>query len=581
MIVTLGTLALAATTMSIATTCSDPLELNLDSQRAAQGNIYERELACGLEFTLPGDSTPLSLASESTLAFEFDDVACELTVTNNVARFDYANASQKCTDLLKSSALRWRARAGSTWFSIVWNAPKTSRYLVEEEGPKIPPLPSKVIFDQPHHRRHPNSPSWGMPILDQLEWKEDRTVAKGDLLAALESHAQHDTGLEILVYQRRSDGNQELAKLELQRKPKDTNVATTTTTNSGYPDFESECEAKAKAKERGAVTTPLGEARLLRRQRRKAARWKQNEWRYIVCVDATDPASPRVLVRTTKEGADPDAERHGAHLFAGHFVETLVWSRPDAKVAVVLGGSTGVRRLIAKADEAAEAAKSGSSATPRLWRTTFAGRSGEEDFIDLTIEQTYEVSENGSTKVVELRDIVLPFRVQDVFLGAFRLAATATWAPWDRTWTTRSRSATNPGHEVIIDEGAGSGLAHVEFVAGFSAFWFPVFEHERTVSVATFAGLGVLSGSSNGDLSVITSAHLAPVELVVGRNFGIGLDVSLRRTKRLRDGLDVGSPVTEGQDVTRFGITPTFGIVLNFSPEFTRTIGLARKGFGQ
>lgn len=620
--------------------CQDPHLVEVGT-KPSKSNRWERDVACGVKFVFPSSPKTASVVPTATPASEVGEKMCTLVPDAvGVLQLPEKGKSRNCDELFADDVAGWLFLVDDKWTGIEWEAPETSTYLMKSEDD---PLPVEVAYDQPHYRKLPSQVDWvkgesgDMGVFgSSIVANGGQAVARGGLEAALAAFSKKDTGLQVLVSVPDGSGEYQLAKLKVERTAavatavkgpellrtacrelvahestqveldarnatakanerseeaeavaKRSKLGTDAARRKGLADKAKDLaeqaeqlaeEAKGLAEKADELAT--GETRKTRRNRWKARAkaTRAEDWGYVICINAVDPNASEAVIVTTREGADPLAERTGTHIFSGRPIDVRVWANPKATVKVDLGGTAGLLNRVADPPGAAKAAVGVTKATAAKFRKQFAGRSTTEDFVDLKVTQTVKISKD---KTETLPEVVIPLRVEDAWVGAFRVAASAAWAPWDRTWKTRTRNtALNPGEEIAIDEGADSGLAHVELVAGYSVFWWPVYEDERTVSAATSFGLGVLSSGESKGLDLFSSVHITPVELVVGRYFGVGLDVSLRRTERLRSEYDVGSPISNGQDFTAFGVTPAFGVTLNFSPKFVETVGLARKGFG-
>ncbi|MCA9709776.1 MAG: hypothetical protein KDK70_28310, partial [Myxococcales bacterium] len=466
-------------------------------------------------------------------------------------------------------------------------------YRREGKQIEVLPLPAGIDVGSPYFVREGDGERWrkGPPL--------ERDPATGNLRipvgleAVVRKSVLQGTPLELLLV---VDGQPRLATIaHKEEEPEPEPDPDPTGAGSGGFDFEAACEAELAALMRPedpprASRPPGSTERQRQRQqsrehRRKRDRGVRQEWEYLVCIDFTEVKNPRVRVHTTRPGVDPEAEQGGAHLFAGRDVVLRAWHRKGVGLEATLGGTVGFRSFTYVPDFEAfrgqgagpKGADTRPPVDPTPYGKRFSGRKADDQPVTLTVAASATQGTGKDAQQIRVAELQHPFRVTDVYLGALRLSVAGTWAPWDRRYgTATSTTPQNPGEEVVITDGADLGLANLELLAGYTVFFTPVYHGERTVTAGSYFGLGVLGTDTAKGLDALTSGHVG-LELAVGRDFGIALDFSLRRTQKLRGDLDVGSPV-EGRDIDRLGITPAFGVVLNLSPRFWKAVGAARKG---
>jgi hypothetical protein len=164
----------------------------------------------------------------------------------------------------------------------------------------------------------------------------------------------------------------------------------------------------------------------------------------------------------------------------------------------------------------------------------------------------------------------LEFWVEGTYSGAFRVGVAGILLG---SLDQRYRAETRPDSlqkEIVATERSAMDL---DLVIGYSPYLDSGGRAASGCESAPFCfnpyfGLGLMSASSNGDLTWMKSVHLG-VEWELTEAFAVALTANLRRVERLASGYRPGYPV-DGQvpvdDVFVFG----FGVVINLSPEFLR-----------
>ncbi len=570
-----------------------PPSVQLNADEVVQVNGWQADIAQKIILAPPASNSATTLELAAKSQSWFTPERCTLTRTAS-DRFELEPRSTQatCRSLWKSSG-EIGLQLGAESFSLEFVRPDIETPLpltvTQAQGAatpsqresttargtdvyvEIPPFLPNGLTPRPYLYRA-SSGEW-------IESQEPLAIgadtgrmeiapAMADLLVA---HAVHDAPLTILVWK-----DAELHRLELE-----TQTVITTDEDPETFDFTRSCACElskltrdpriANACESGPGPAAMRSAKQLRKDRRRAVR---ADWDYLVCVDMTTPTSARVRVRTTRAGADPAAESGGSHLFSGRPVHTRVWYPEGYEVDVSLSGeATTTREYIYDPGFGGESGGTKSSVPAPAedpYTESFHGRKGGP------IKLSVQVSRQGDdAKTFKMEH---PFAVTEVYLGAIRLSAGFSWAPWEREYTgITSTDTSNPGRHVGLAAGNPGGLGHAEVLAGYSLFFRPVFEGERTVTAGGYLGLGILGTDGKG-IDAISSLHLGP-ELVIGRNFGLAITASLRRTKTLRDPFVVGDSIGDGESFERHWFTWGFGLVLNLGPRFWKSVGTARKGF--
>lgn len=301
-----------------------------------------------------------------------------------------------------------------------------------------------------------------------------------------------------------------------------------------------------------------------RKARNKAVR---ESWHYVVCIDASNPNDIEPHRKTTVDGADFDFVDRGNHLFEGRKVEVRVWHRADQEVNIDLDGEEGTTNHIYDATTT-----DGFVEDTHKWTSqSFPGRR-----TDQTVQLSVTVTSADSKAVIATHEET--YGVTAVYRAAIRFGLVGLVSPFAREYSDRAATdaANNPGKVITVDGGGRSPLLHSELVTAMSVFFTPVYQGETTVTGGAMFGLGILATGGKEGFNALTSVHFG-LELDVGRDFAIAAIVALRRTDVLKDGYFVGRAVADDEQYTRFGVRPSFGLMLTWSPAFTQAFGKARK----
>lgn len=302
------------------------------------------------------------------------------------------------------------------------------------------------------------------------------------------------------------------------------------------------------------------------------------DWFYYLCVDFTDPTSPEYLTFPVgPEGIDITADHdapHG-HIFAGRRIKVRMWYARKSKGAdIELSGKIAPPqtlyidpRISGEGPPGLTRGKNGALLSAGITSRMEEFESSNARYRTLTVS-------TGGANPSQRQSFTRMLRVEQVYNGALSVGIGFSWAPWDRRYELRTSSTIdNPGKAVGVSEGEGQGLPAIELTLGYVHFFEPVHEHRGNTVFGWLFGVGVLQADGSG-IDLITSIHTGPA-IAIGRDFSIVASVSLRRTEWLIGGNRVGSavPNSTSEVPTSFGVTPGFGIIVNFSPALFDAIG--------
>jgi hypothetical protein len=286
-------------------------------------------------------------------------------------------------------------------------------------------------------------------------------------------------------------------------------------------------------------------------------------WKYHINVTVTGLDSVTVEHATTEPNADPEFVECGDHLFEGRKIKVIVSHPANYKATIELDGTEGTLVPVYNGTEGLKAGD-----RPTKVEKIFRGRkAGQTVKLVITLTDTA-----GKTEIIERT-----YDVTAVYVAAIRFGFAGLVSPWEQEYSTRAAAdpANNPGRVITSEAGASSPLFHTELVTSVSAFFTPVYEGEMTVTGGVMFGLGILATGTETGFEALTSVH-AGLELDVGRDFAIAAVVALRRTEVLKDGYFVGRAIAENEGYTRFGVRPSFGLMLTWSPAFSKAFGKVR-----
>jgi hypothetical protein len=316
---------------------------------------------------------------------------------------------------------------------------------------------------------------------------------------------------------------------------------------------------------------------LLNRCRRAARSDLSDEDFYAVCIDAF-PDAEGVVTLECHGGKDehgaPPCKRAGDAVRVLRSFVVYVWHPAGTRAKVALAGAPGQASSVyvpggmEKLGPAAFAA-AGPEETPRsVW--TFGPRKRGAAALSVTI-----LSPPGEGEPVkELLKVEQTYAVEAFYRAAVRLGIGLSWMPWARRVGRRSTGDGQKHAEVI--EGADQGLFSAELVAGASYFFCEMPEHALKVCAAAGIRLGLL-GSEGGELKTMRSLMIGP-ELAIGPDFALGIFGGIQRHDVPAVGFEPGTslPSSTLAIPTQLGLTPAFGVVVNFTPGFLSGAGLVK-----
>ncbi|MGM0556030.1 MAG: hypothetical protein ACQEVA_06610 [Myxococcota bacterium] len=182
---------------------------------------------------------------------------------------------------------------------------------------------------------------------------------------------------------------------------------------------------------------------------------------------------------------------------------------------------------------------------------------------------------------IEVRDVesgdtadtyLVQYIVEKTYVGALRVGVGAVFSgARDGNYEIR----TVPGSSQPEITATDPGFATMELVLGYAAFLESDGRPARgcrtqPICLAPYFGIGLLSTTPDEDLRFLSSLYLG-LEIEPVRNFSIAVAGVGRRSTRLRNGFEVGSPVDSAasiDDVTTSAYTLGAAVTLSISPQF-------------
>jgi len=282
---------------------------------------------------------------------------------------------------------------------------------------------------------------------------------------------------------------------------------------------------------------------------------------YYVCVDLT--RSGHGIVTLTC-GRDADS-----CVFVGDVVQVgrkfvvRVWHDEGDREHVSLGGTPGTASMVKDGRTAA-----GEGIAPKVQVWHFGPRKPGTAPLSVTVVKPK--ADGSSTEVGKLE---YSYTVEALYRFAIRLGLGFSWRPWARTVGIQA-SADGQRFAAVL-EGEGAGLTQTELVVGLTYLLRDV----RQDSLDLALGLGVRLGllGLGADFKSFTSLSFGP-ELAIGPDFAIGLFAGFARHDAPNGGFEPGAliPTAITAIPTHNVATPTFMLVMNFTPGFLKSIGVIK-----
>lgn len=287
---------------------------------------------------------------------------------------------------------------------------------------------------------------------------------------------------------------------------------------------------------------------------------------YHVCVDAYPTRQSIVVLEC---GATNDTcETAGDLVRTNRSFYVSVWTDDDIVPRISLDGTIGTSSGIYQGPPPAAAGAAPPLATPKTTWTFGPRRAG---IAKLVVTGTR--LDKAGTAVGEVARLEYSFTVQDRYRLAIRLGLSLSWQPWART--VGFLSTADGQRYVGITEGGEHGLIRTEVVTGFTYFVTPVQDGSLDLSLGLGLRLGLLSVAT--EVKPLSSI-MGGVELAIGPDLAIGAYAGAARYDKPDAGFEPGRLVPAGVDriPTHLAVTPSFAIVLNFTPGVTKSLGVSK-----
>jgi hypothetical protein len=278
---------------------------------------------------------------------------------------------------------------------------------------------------------------------------------------------------------------------------------------------------------------------------------------YLICVDAFEKSHDAATLYCAKPNAD-DCSSQGELLDAGRSFVVVVWTDSNVSAGMELSGTAGFSRAYARSAE--KLAFDGVEVVQNV--EYFSPRKPGPVKLTVTVRVTSQ----------ELFTVERKYTIRGSYPLAIRLGLGISWAPWARE--VGIRAAADGQRYAAVVSGADDGLVENELVAGISYFLLEeVKEDSLTPTLAIGVRLGVVNIGSDGGW--FQSLMVGP-ELAIGPDLSIGLFGGIRRIDLPDAGHEPGRLVLPGtmEIPTHIGLTPAFGVVLNFTPGFLKFFGV-------
>lgn len=541
---------LGAVTASTAT--AQRLAITKSSSPPQQRKVTFEEMLAGsivLEFT-DYDRGEIDLYQPSTPAEARGTQSCRLTVVNSKVTLAKATLGEPCRTLLaplwKGEVLKLAVRVTSREPDIV----SLRHAVIEYDPPRDYQGPAKATtIELP--RDAEDAPDWQKPAIPKPvtlmsnecyvhldRWRKLTCDSKTRVVTP------DPTTANMLAARWHRGGNVELIARVTDAESED-----------AWRAFQFKLAAREEAKVPAPPTT-LEE----RCKENWSADYSKTKLFYLICVDAT--MARRGVSTLSCKKQDRTTCRVQDNVFdSGRDFIVVVWTDKGARPHVVLGGIAGKSELYDPSNKGI-----GQSLVPEtevLHISPFSSRKAG------TLKLTVTVPTGGEPIKEEL-----DYTIRASYRAAIRLGLGISWAPWARK--VGIRTAANGQRYAAVVSGADDGLVENELVAGYSFFLKKVKQDSLDVSMAIGLRLGVVDIDSGAGW--FRSLMVGP-ELAIGQDFAIGIFGGIRRVDLPDAGYEPGRLL--GPDVgsipTHVGVTPAFGVVLNFTPGFLDSFGKANQ----
>ncbi len=287
---------------------------------------------------------------------------------------------------------------------------------------------------------------------------------------------------------------------------------------------------------------------------------------YRVCVDLTNTSNPPLVRMMLKSGVWQCANDPFV-LESGIPIQVFV-KKKSGRIDIKLSGNIDNPPLILDTPVATRVAKVDEESNDAPVRSYFPGQTGS--IAELTVTFTAKPAGGDATDKAPAAVTAFHrnFAVENFYRGIFRLGVAASYA-----WNASAYSThTTTGGNKYVGLDAGPGINSGEIMAGYSIFIYTSQGGDKGMSdlhtgwgLDWYGGLGVAKVDATG-VKALTSFRTGP-ELAYGLLFSGGLTVGFERHDYLAEGIKPNGFLPPGLTTppTKFGVTPSVGLVLNFS----------------
>jgi hypothetical protein len=545
----LGATASTATGQKLAITASAPTPQH---RRVTFEELLARSVILELADYPRGE---IELYRPSATAEDRAKQSCRLTVADSRVALDQHTPGEPCRALLVPL---WRGEPFTLAVSVASTVPGTVSIpygVVEYERPldyEVPDTAIEVSADAS------GAPSWRQaeipkavtlissdcyaPLdrLRKLTCDPATRVVTPDTVTASMMAARWRLGKEVSLIARVADAESETAwrvfpfrlKAKLQTDP---------TTHSPQQAFEQRCREAASSVDAKATSF------------------------YLVCVDALAAHRGLVTLSCEKPDSTTCSIQHDL-VDAGRDFIVAVWTDgkdADVSLSGVAGYSWTYDPAGREGDRALEKAggdRAGARGEAARQVVYLGPRKPGTSKLIVTVETA------GDPIEVERE-----YTIRASYHVAIRLGLGISWAPWAREVDVQT--AADGQRYAAVVSGAGGGLVENELVAGISYFPWPIKQDSLDLRLALGLRLGVVDIGSGGGW--FRSLMVGP-ELAIGPDLAIGIFGGIRRTDLPDAGYEPGRLLLPGtmEIPTHVGVTPAFGVVLNFTPGFLDFFGV-------
>jgi len=339
---------------------------------------------------------------------------------------------------------------------------------------------------------------------------------------------------------------------------------------------------KLKPKEGPPSPTPLTLPKpegLVARCNTWAKKGLASEDRYVICVDAYSTGEGVVTLECKAKKKDDEADSCksvGDVVRVRRNFVVYVWHPQETRAQISLGGDAGFASQVydrgTELKGIREPGESRGGEEPSV--RSFGPRKPGTANLSVKIFTGFKEDIKEPKKPTELFEVTQTYKIEAVYRAALRLGIGFSWAPAARRVGVRT-SPDGQNYAAVV-EGAESGLVSSEIVAGASYFLCDMPENEMKVCGALGLRFGLV-GMQGSEVKGLGSLMVGP-EVALGKDFSIGLFGGLMRHDTPAAGYEPGKVLSSGTTTipTQFGVTPGFGLVVNFTPGFLSNVGMIK-----